>query len=73
MSTSLTATFARNLRRFREQRNLLQRDLAEKFHCPQSYVSDLECGKTSPTLTTIYRLAKILDVPPYKFLMRPKK
>jgi transcriptional regulator with XRE-family HTH domain len=55
-------TFARNLRRAREQAGLSQEALAERAGMHRNAVALLETGKREPRLSTIVRLAKALGV-----------
>jgi transcriptional regulator with XRE-family HTH domain len=52
------------IRKLREQRQVSQRDLAEKVGVTQAYVAQLESGrKKNPSLEVLNRLAKALGVP----------
>ena len=68
VNEQLIDVFCRNLRRIRAEAGLSQNALAKKAKIPQSYLSDIEGSKTSPTLTTIARLAEALEVAPYVLL-----
>ncbi len=51
-----------NLREIRVSKNITQSELAEKLGADKSFVSNIENGKTNPTLSTITSLAKALGV-----------
>ncbi len=53
------ATAVRDLRHVR---NLSQRQLAARMNVPRTYISKIENGKAMPTLSSLHRLAKALDV-----------
>ncbi len=51
-----------NLQKIRWEKNLSQKTLAQKSGVPQSVISSVENGLTTPNLTTALRLAKALGV-----------
>ena len=55
---------------FRKRRGLTQDQLAEKLEVTTSFIGQIEAPniKKSISLDTLFRIAKALDVPPYKFL-----
>jgi len=57
-----SAKLGNNLKRIREAKKMSQGDVMRKMGCSRSYISNIENGKTNPTLETISRLAKVLDV-----------
>ncbi len=50
------------VRDLRHVRNLSQRQLAGKMGVPRTYISKIENGKAMPTLSSLDRLARALDV-----------
>lgn len=62
--------FAKNLRELRELRGLSQQDLGERARLSRNQVSNLERNEgtkklpNDPMMSTVYRLARALDVPP---------
>jgi transcriptional regulator with XRE-family HTH domain len=52
-----------NLKRIRIKKGITQGDIVRKLGMPKSFVSNIENGKTNPTLATIAKLAKALGVP----------
>lgn len=57
-----------NLKVFRANKNITQSQLAELIGVDKSFVSNIENGKTNPTLSTITSLAKVLGVTPAELL-----
>ena len=52
-----------NLKRIRTKKGITQGDIVRALGMPKSFVSSIENGKTNPTLATIAKLAKAIDVP----------
>ncbi len=51
-----------NLKRIRTEKNITQTQIAKTLSANRSFVSNIENGKTNPTLSTITNLAKALGV-----------
>src|SRR5256885_12875231 len=51
------------IKRLRLERELQQRQLAEKAHLTPSMVSQIESGRLTPSLNTLGRIAAALGVP----------
>lgn len=51
-----------NLQKIRWDKNLSQKQLSLKSGVPQSVISSVENGLTTPSLTTALRLAKALEI-----------
>ena len=51
-----------NLKKIRTKKNITQTELAKKLGVDKSFVSNIENGKTNPTLSTITNLAQTLGV-----------
>lgn len=51
-----------NLRKYRKQRQLTQADLANRCGCHRTYISALERGRINPTILTLTRLSKELEI-----------
>jgi len=51
-----------NLKKIRTKKNISQTALAETLGVDKSFVSNIENGKTNPTLSTITNLAQALGV-----------
>ena len=50
------------MRDLRHVRNLSQRQLAARMNVPRTYISKIENGKAMPTLSSLDRLARALEV-----------
>lgn len=61
---SLKARFGVILRELREKRGLSQAELGADTDLDRTYISLLERGLRQPSLTTIFELAKALNVSP---------
>jgi len=57
----------RKLRQLREDKNLSQGDLEEKTGLLRCYTSRVENGYTVPSVGTLVKYARALDVPLYRF------
>ena len=55
-------TFGEKLRTIRKQKQLTQKELAEKLGTSQAWIAQMENRKDVPTLSTILRLAKTLEI-----------
>ena len=51
-----------NLKRIRTMNNISQSDIARFLDVNRSFISNIENGKTNPTLATITRLANAIRV-----------
>lgn len=56
------------IRTLREARALSQGDVERRSGLLRSYISRVEGGGTTPSLATIEKLAKVLEVEPYQLL-----
>ena len=56
--------FAKVLQELRHESGLSQEELAEKCNLHDRYISFLERGLRQPTITTIFKLAKALNIAP---------
>ena len=52
----------KNLKRIRTSKGISQGDIARSLEVSRGFVSNIENGKTNPTLTTIAKLAKAVNV-----------
>jgi len=53
----------RNLKRIRTEKGISQGDIVRSLGMDRAFVSNIENGKTNPTLATIAKLAKAIGVP----------
>jgi transcriptional regulator with XRE-family HTH domain len=51
-----------NLKKIRVEKNITQTQIAKALNADRSFVSNIENGKTNPTLSTIANIAKALSV-----------
>lgn len=52
----------RNLRRIRKEKGISQGDIVRSLGMDRAFISNIENGKTNPTLATIAKLAKAVSV-----------
>ncbi len=52
----------KNIKQFREQKNIRQEELAEKLNVTRQAVSNWETEKTEPDIDTLHKIADILEV-----------
>jgi len=60
---ALSVDVASRLTELREERSMSMRTLAQKSGLSANALSMIERGKTSPSVSTLYKLAEALDVP----------
>ncbi|MBT2414849.1 helix-turn-helix transcriptional regulator [Streptomyces sp. ISL-12] len=53
----------RRIREVREHKNLTQEQLLLAVSMNRAYYQDIEAGRANPTLRTLLRIARALDVP----------
>lgn len=58
----------KNLKRIRTTKGISQGDIARSLEVSRGFISNIENGKTNPTLATISRLAKAVGVSVDKLL-----
>jgi transcriptional regulator with XRE-family HTH domain len=58
----------KRLRALRESKGLSQGDIERRSGLLRSYISRVEGGYTAPSLTTLEKFAKALEVEPYQLL-----
>lgn len=67
---SVEELFGQALQQLRKEKGLFQEDLGFESGYHRTYISLLERGKKSPSLKTIFQLAKVLDVEPSEMMER---
>lgn len=70
---SLEELFGQVLQQLRKEKGLSQEELGFESGYHRTYMSLLERGKKSPSLKTIFQLAKALDVEPSVIVERIQK
>jgi transcriptional regulator with XRE-family HTH domain len=63
LATSVEIRLGERLRRLRSARRLSLRDLADRSGLTASFISQIERGKASPSITSLARLAEVFEVP----------
>ena len=58
----LISLLAQNLRRIREEKNVSMKELGEKSDLSVAQISKLENGKADPSVSSLMRLASVLNV-----------
>jgi transcriptional regulator with XRE-family HTH domain len=65
---SFLQTFGRQLQRERVKQNISQVNLAIRAGMGPNYISELEQGRRDVKLSTVARLADVLNIRPYQLL-----
>ncbi len=60
--------FGQSLRALREHRGLTQEGLSLEAELSRNFISQLELGTKSPSLRTIFRLCKVLEIAPAELM-----
>ena len=60
----------RKIRALREAKGMSQGDIEKKSGLLRSYISRVEGGYTAPSLGTLEKFAKALEIEPYQLLFR---
>jgi transcriptional regulator with XRE-family HTH domain len=68
-----TTEIAEALKRFREVREVSQRDLAEKSGVGYASIARIETGRQDPTVGMLERLAEALGIGLVDFFTEPKR
>jgi transcriptional regulator with XRE-family HTH domain len=63
-------TIGRAVMNYRKKAGFSQETLAEKADIHPNYVGRIERGECSATLAILLRIAKALNVRPYKFILK---
>jgi len=67
----MATTIGRNIRRFRTQSGLSQARLAELAGTSQSWICKIETGDENPTLVSLSRIARALEVEVSELMQEP--
>lgn len=60
--TTAVERLAKNIKIIRERKSMSQGDICRDLGCDRSFISNIEAGKSNPTLMTIERIAAALGV-----------
>jgi transcriptional regulator with XRE-family HTH domain len=69
----LTLAFGRVIRRLRIAKNLTQEELGFEADLRRTYISSLELGQKEPSLGTVLKIAKALDMGVSELLLQVEK
>ena len=58
-----------NVRKYRLEKGLSQNDLAFQSELDRSYISDIELGKSNPTILTLQKISRALELETYLFFV----
>ncbi len=61
-------TIGTNICRYRKEKNMTQRDLGDSIGVSNTYLSDLEVGRTNPSIKTLKKVATALEISYIKLL-----
>ena len=64
--------FGKALRHVRKEKGYSQLELGELADCHFTFISQIERGVRQPTITTIFKLAKVLDVNPEELVRKTR-
>jgi transcriptional regulator with XRE-family HTH domain len=62
LEDSLQIRVGKRIQEIRDKKNISQQDLAAKCNFEKSNMSRLEAGKVNPTLSTLEKISKALEV-----------
>ena len=51
-----------NIRKYRKIKNITQKELGETIGISTTYLSDIETGRTNPSIKTLKKIAKGLEI-----------
>jgi transcriptional regulator with XRE-family HTH domain len=66
----VVSVFGKVLRKLRVGKKLSQEKLAELCDLDRTYISLLERGLRQPTITTLFKIADALDLPPSELVKK---
>lgn len=65
--------FANNLKMYRTKKDLSQEELAFRAELHRTYISAVERKKKNISIRSIEKIAKALEIEPYKLLFKEKQ
>ena len=65
----IVKVFGKNLRKYRNEKNLSQEKFAEICNLHRTYISDIERGQRSISLNNIQKIADALEIETYKLFL----
>ncbi len=70
MANSTIEIIRLNIKKYRNERNLSQVQLAMKCSLSSEYLSEIERGKRAPSLKRLLRIAEALGVEPHQLFLK---
>ena len=70
MANATFEIIRQNIKKYRNERNLSQVQLAMKCSLSSEYLSEIERGKRAPSLKRLFKIAEALGSEPHKLLMK---
>ena len=64
----LSRLFVQNLKKWRKEKGLSQKMLAERCEAAHSYIRQIESGKGHPSFVFLEKLANAMNIEPYQLL-----
>ena len=66
---TLKQIFIQNMKEFRKKEGISQMKLAEYLNASPTYIGEIEVGKKFPSMDMIEKIAGVLKIEPYHFLI----
>ena len=66
---SISVEVGRRIKQYRQKYNLTLKEIEARVNVSATHVSEIERGKTSPTIGALSRIAKAFDMDPAEFLI----
>ncbi len=70
MANSTIEIIRLNIKKYRNERNLSQVQLAMKCSLSSEYLSEIERGKRAPSLKRLLRIAEALGIEPHQLFLK---
>lgn len=64
MANPISKALGRRIRRIRQEKGLTLKEIEARVHVSATHISEIERGKTSPTVVALEKISKALEVPP---------
>ena len=66
---SISVEVGRRIKQYRQKHNLTLKEIEARVNVSATHVSEIERGKTSPTIGALSRIARAFDMDPAEFLI----
>lgn len=70
MANKIRKIVQNNIKKYRLEKGLTQLELALESSLTESYISKIERNLAIPSITSLVKIARALDVEPYKFFIK---